>query len=413
MPSILFLHENYPAQFGNLAARLAKKGWQVVYATQKEEVPEGKAQILNSGVRLVRYSRARDPRDDGHPYLRGTETAVLNGQAFARKGSALVKAGFNPDVIVAHSGWGSGSFAKVIWPNAKFVQYLEWWYSYPPVDVPIEDQADWVPEDKHARTLVRNLPFFLDFQQTDLVIAPTGFQADQCPDFVRDKLIVQHDGIDCDLFRPLANGEDPLPIEGVPEGAPIVTYATRGMEPTRGFPTFMEAVEKLLKRRPDIHVVVAGRDSVHYGPKPKTHASWKEKALAELDLDMDRLHFIGLLPKVDYARLLRRSAAHVYLTQPFVLSWSMIETMATGAPIVASDVDPVREVLHGADCARLVAPKDVEAVCREVESLLDAPEAAKEMGAKAREIALAHYEVEQCQGAFEATFSKLAAGETV
>jgi len=136
LPTILFLHENYPAQFGILADHLAHKGWRVVYATQKDGIEIGKPITTKAGVKVLRYSRARDVSKNQHVYLRGTESAVLNAQGFARMGAAMRREGFMPDIVVAHSGWGSGSFAKVVWPDARFVQYLEWWYKHPAVDVP-------------------------------------------------------------------------------------------------------------------------------------------------------------------------------------------------------------------------------------------------------------------------------------
>ncbi|MCY4335989.1 MAG: glycosyltransferase [Litoreibacter sp.] len=398
---MLFIHENFPAQFGALADTLAKRGWSVVFATQKESVSPKKVHKLSSGVKVVRYERARAPSDNLHPYLRVSESAVLNGQGFARLGLELSKNGFTPDVIMAHSGWGSGSFAKVVWPNAKLIQYLEWWYNFPPPDVNEAEEAKRSKPDWHARTLSRNLPFFLDFQQADLVITPTNFQASQAPDFVQQKLIIQHDGIDCDFFCPSEPGEERFAWDGLPDDAPIVTFATRGMEPMRGFPTFMAAAAQMQKERPDIHIVIAGNPKAHYGPEPATHENWKAKCLSEFSFDEARLHFTGPLPKDRYTQLLRRSDAHVYLTRPFVLSWSLLEAMASATPIVASDVPPVREVANPNEHIRVVPPDEVGALCREIHWLLDHPKQAREMGQRARNEVTAHYDAKAAHDVFE------------
>ncbi len=392
MPSILFLHENYPAQFGILADYLSRKGWKVVYATQKEEIEQGKPIRTPAGVRVLRYTKSRDVTEGIHTYLRGTEGALLNGQGFARLGYALKSDGFEPDLIVAHSGWGSGSFAKVVWPDAKFVQYLEWWYRFPPVDIPRAESALGSQEDKAARVLVRNLPFLLDFQQADLVVAPTEFQADQFPDFIRPRTLVQHDGVDFDMFHPPQSDETPFRFQGLPDDAPLVVFATRGMEPARGFPTFMAAASKIQAKRPDVHILVAGGPKSHYGPAPKGFETWKDKALAEHSFDRSRLHFTGLLPKPDYAKLLRRSSVQVYLTRPFVLSWSCIEALASGAPMVVSDVAPVREALPTDDVARFVPMENADRVVEELEWCLDHPEEARAMGLRAREQGKARYD---------------------
>ncbi|WP_299969461.1 glycosyltransferase [uncultured Roseobacter sp.] len=242
MHSVLFIHENFPAQFGAFAKFLAGQGWRVVFATAHESFVPGKP-VKRDGMTVVRYRRAREPKAS-HVYLQGTERALLNGQALARLGIALSKKGFRPDIVVAHSGWGSGSFARVVWPNAKLVQYLEWWYRFPPVDA-AAGEIEQYSVDEAARTLVKNLPFLLDFRQADLVITPTAFQARQLPDFVRDNLFVQHDGVNCHDFRPASHQETGFTWEGLPPGAPVVTFATRGMEPTRGFPDFMAAAARL------------------------------------------------------------------------------------------------------------------------------------------------------------------------
>ncbi|MEM6311593.1 MAG: glycosyltransferase [Pseudomonadota bacterium] len=404
MPSILFVHENYPAQFGAIADFLAARGWQVVYATQNQNVEIGKPHITKAGVRVVRYARNRDVHDKTHKYLRNSEMAVLNGQGFARLGAALKQSGFSPDLVVAHSGWGSGSFAKVIWPETKFIQYLEWWYNYPIIDAGPEDGPITDPLDKHARTHARNLPFFLDFQQADGVWAPTKFQADRFPDFVRAKTHVQHDGISCELFRPLQDDDRKLDIEGVPDDAPIITFTTRGMEPMRGFPTFMSAASKVLQSRSDAHVVIAGNDTIHYGRKPDGYDTWKAKALAEITFPKDRLHFTGLMRKSEYARLLRRTNAHVYLTRPFVLSWSLIEAMASAAPIICSDVAPVREAIGDDLAARFVPNHDPDAVSDAVLACLGDANGAQKMGQRARQLALDTFDVRVCFRALETLF---------
>ncbi len=343
MASILFIHENFPAQFGGLAQYLAGLGWRVVFATAAEHVPaDRKDHRMLPGVHVVRYTRARDPAETTHPYLRGTEKAVLNAQAFTRIGAALSKGGFTPDIVVAHSGWGSGSLARVVWPKARFVQYLEWWYN--------DQGVDWEPgyprlnrEDKAARTLCRNLPFLLDAQSADAIWVPTRFQADQLPDLLQPRVTVLHDGVDAGFYRPVQDGDRAFSHEGLPADAPIVTYATRGMEPMRGFPQFMAAWAQLQQVRRDLHCVIAGTDRTCYGAQPAGKLTYKQQLLKTYSFDPARLHFTGFLSKPNYRALLQRSRAHVYLTRPFVLSWSLIEAMMTGAPIVASDTAPVRE----------------------------------------------------------------------
>jgi glycosyltransferase involved in cell wall biosynthesis len=403
MPSVLFAHDNFPAQFGGLGQFLAQKGWNVVFMTQNEIAKTEEVTPIYKGYGLVRASKPTKMSENGHSYLGGTEKAIRNGQGFAKTAINLKAGGFTPDVIMAHSGWGSGSFLKVAWPEAKFIQYLEWWYNIPAVDVPEDPSLTEIQVmDQKARALVRNLPFMLDMQQAHCIVAPTHFQASQIPKEIRTPVIVQHDGVDCDMHRPRENSDPLFTWDGLPDEAQIVTFATRGMEPSRGFPTFMEACEKLQKRHKDVHVVIAGEPTVHYSKAPADgYENWKEKALAELEFDMDRLHFTGRLARPEYAKLLQRSDAHTYLTRPFVLSWSFIEAMATGAPLIATDVGPICEALGQRDCARLVPLDDSEAVVSQMLWCLENPKEAKAMGQRAFQQARARYDKRKTMLALE------------
>ncbi|MFK7750930.1 MAG: glycosyltransferase [Sedimentitalea sp.] len=406
MPSILFIHENFPAQFGGIASHLAGQGWTVIYATAHEHFVEGRLHRRPQGYDVLRYKRGRETRNDSHRYLVGTERAVLNGQGLARAAYSLKATGFEPDVIVAHSGWGSGSFAKIVWPNAPLIQYLEWWYNWPGTDT-LPEESSGTSEDNSARTLARNLPFLLDFQQAAKVWMPTHFQAKQVPDFVRDNTIVQHDGVNCDIFRPAIAEDKRFSIRNLPNEAPIATFATRGMEPMRGFPTFMAAAAKLQSEHKDLHIVVAGGDKTHYGRKPKGSKSWKQHALKVHDFDPKRLHFTGLLPKPTYTKLLQRTQAHVYLTRPFVLSWSLIEAAATACPLVVGDVAPVREALPDDDLAKFVPLDDHEALSDGVDWCLKNQKKAHAMGLRARKTICERYHQPISFDALELMFRKV------
>ncbi|MEP4197712.1 MAG: glycosyltransferase [Aliishimia sp.] len=390
MPSILFIHENFPAQFGGISVHLAKQGWQVVFATAAEHVAaDGREHDLIPGVKVIGYRRARDVSSGIHPYLHSTEKAVLNAQAFSRLGAALNKGGFIPDIVVAHSGWGSGSLARVVWPKTRIVQYLEWWYHQPALDVePNTIHAN--PEDTAAKTLCRNLPFLLDAQTSDAILVPTRFQAEQVPDFLRSRVTVLHDGVDSDYFRPSTETDTVFSCDCLPDAAPIVTYATRGMEPLRGFPQFMKAWAQLQHSHPDVHCVVAGKDRVSYGTQLATGDSYKKRMLDTCDFDSERLHFVGHLPKQRYRELLQRSDAHIYLTRPFVLSWSMIEAMLTGAPIVCAKTAPVLEVAPEGTAAYVDIDQPTE-IANSVSDFLNNPTVAKNHGAAAREHAKNHF----------------------
>lgn len=333
---VLFLHNNFPAQFRHLAQHLVGTNeWEVAFGTNREE-----GQI--SGVLKALYAPHRKVNPEIHPYLATYEEAVLNGQAVFRSSLKLSQAGFKPDVVVAHSGWGPGLYIPEAFPDAKLVTYLEWYYWA------LGSNNDFLPdhaptEDGQLRIRTSNLPFLLDLAHSHWSLTPTVNQLDQIPEFFHERISTIHDGVDTNFFSPSDRAR--VPVEGIPEGAPIVTYATRGMEPYRGFPQFMRAAKMVQDLRPDAHIVIAGTDRVAYGRALEEGDSWKQRMLAECDFDPSRIHFTGSLPYNQYRALLRSSTVHCYLTIPFVLSWGMIEAMSVGCLIVASDTAPVQEMI--------------------------------------------------------------------
>lgn len=380
---IVFAHQNFPGQFGAFARYLADAGCEVWFFTAKESTPE------IPGIRIVRMTPHRDPAPGVHRYAGALEKAAINGQAFANAAVSARKKGLNPDVVIAHSGWGSGTFAKAVWPECRYVPYVEWYYSWPPVDDVSVEPAQSM-EDGRALSMGRNAPTLLDLAAADLAFCPTEFQARQFPAHLRGRIEVLHDGVDAKALAPKP-GLRPEGL-GAPEDAEWISYATRGMEPHRGFPEFMRALATLQKRRPTLHAIIGGEDRVAYGRRLPEGESWKARMLAECDLDGSRLHFTGPVSRSAYTRMLQATDLHVYLTVPFVLSWSLIEAMSAGAPIVASDVEPVREALrHGVE-AELVDHRDPQALAAAMARLLDDRARARALGAAARARVLRDYD---------------------
>lgn len=367
-PTILFVHDSFPGQFGALARDFAAHGWQVAFATA---APAAEA----AGLRLLRYAPHREPAAATHPYAQPMDRAALRAQGFALTAFAARREGFAPDVVVTHAGGGAGMFAKEIFPKARVIAYAEWWYRFPGADVAwLAAHGYPHPAGPEAalHEQARNAPIALELAAADAVVCPTAFQAAQFPPAFRDRLTVLHDGIDTDHFRPAAGSRDDTLGGLVPADARLVTYATRGMEPHRGFPEFMAALPAVLAADPRAVAVVAGENRVCYGGDGLRRTDWKARALAEHPVDPSRIRFTGTLDPAVWLRLLQRSDAHVYLTAPFVLSWSMLEAMATGCALVASDTEPVRE-FAGPGSAALVDHARPAAIAEAIGATLAGP----------------------------------------
>jgi glycosyltransferase involved in cell wall biosynthesis len=383
---ILFLHPNFPAQFRHLVTALTQyPEHQVIFGTKSEE-----GNIV--GARKAIYKSSREVHQNTHQYVRNLENAVLQGQAAYRMAQQLKVEGFIPDVIYGHSGWGPTLFMKDIFPQAKLLCYFEWFYKARGSDADF-DPTDPIDADTEARIRVKNASILLDLYSCDGGVSPTHWQRQQFPLEFHSKIQVIHDCIDTNFFRPKSNAKLVLPSVGLnlSNVNEIVTYVGRGMEPYRGFPQFMEAVALIQQKRPHCHVVVVGSDRTAYGKQLPDGKTYKQLMLEKLPLDLSRLHFTGSLPYDQYLQVLQASSVHIYLTRPFVLSWSMLESMAAGCLLVASRTPPVTEVIEDGKNGLLVDFFSPKQIAERVDEALSYPLEMAQIRANARETILKNY----------------------
>lgn len=369
---ILFVHQNFPGQFPHLAPALAARGHEVLALTdEKNQRP--------SPVRVVKYATPPEVTTS-HPLGRTYAQMAERGWLAARGARALRdRHGYRPDVIVGHSGWGETLFLREIWPEARLLVYAELMYRTQGQDVGFDPEISPGTDEARVSTIARGAHLIQGLVMADAGLSPTRYQAESFPPELRQKLTVIHDGIDTDRVRPDPAARLTLPDGQVLKpGDEVLSYVSRSLEPYRGFHRFMRALPEVLAARPAAQVVIVGGDGVSYGSKPKDGESWKAQMLAELDgrLPLERIHFLGRVPYPTYLSLLQVARVHCYLTYPFVLSWSLTEAMAAGPLIVASDTEPVRELVTEGEHGRLVdffdQPALVAALVRGLDGDLDA-----------------------------------------
>ncbi len=391
---ILFIHQNFPGQFKFLAPALVQQGHTVVAMTmQKTEVKEWQ------GVRLAPYTATRGSTPKVHPWISDFETKTIRAEACFRAALQMKDDGFSPDVIVSHHGWGESLFLKDVWPNAKLAIYCEFFYHPHGADVGFDPEFPVKDEGDVCRLRLKNLNNLLHFEVADAGMSPTQWQASTFPEPFRSHITVVHDGIDTEAVAPNPNVS--LTLNGnltLTKQDEVITFVNRNLEPYRGYHIFMRALPELLKRRPKARVLIVGADDVSYGARPEEGKKWKDIFAAEVrpqisDADWARVHFLGHVPYEHFIPLLQLSTVHVYLTYPFVLSWSLLEAMSVGCAIVASDTQPLREAIRHDDTGRLVDFFDVAGLANEVCVLLDDPPARARLGANARAFAQANYDL--------------------
>ncbi len=392
--NILFIHQNFPGQFKFLAPALVQHGHTVVAMTMQKI--ENKAW---QGVTLVPYTASRGTTPNVHPWVCDFETKTIRGEACFRVALQMKAQGFMPDVIIAHHGWGESLFLKDVWPEAKLAIYCEFFYHPHGADVGFDPEFPAKDAGEVCRLRLKNLNNLLHFEEADAGISPTHWQASTFPEPFRSRITVIHDGIDTDTVAP--NPSVSLTLNGnlvLTKRDEVITFVNRNLEPYRGYHVFMRALPEILKRRPHARVLIVGGNDVSYGARPEGGQKWKDIFASEVrpqisDTDWARVHFLGNLPYQHFIPLLQLSSVHVYLTYPFVLSWSLLESMSIGCAIVASDTQPLHEAIKHDETGRLVNFFDVAGLANEVCALLNDPGSCQRLGDNARAFAQSNYDL--------------------
>jgi glycosyltransferase involved in cell wall biosynthesis len=387
---ILFVHQNYPAQFGQIAARLAAHaGNRCTFVSQRPPGMEGRTE-------RIQYHLRGGATAQTHYCSRTFENNVWHSHAVfeALQGRPDIQ----PDLIVGHSGFCSTLFLRELY-DCPIVNYFEYYYHIKGSDLDFRPDFP-CPEIDRLRARARNAALLLDLENCDLGYCPTRWQHSRLPAEFRPKVRVVFDGIDTAIWRPypIERERRRLGDRVFPEGTRVVTYATRGMESLRGFDRFMLMAKRLCDRRRDVVFVVVGEDRVCYGGDEKftDGKSFKEWVLARDDYDLSRFVFTGLVPPRRLAEIFALSDLHIYLTAPFILSWSLFNALACGATVLASDTAPVREVITAGENGLLTDFFDVDTMADVASRVLDAPADYRPLGAAGVELIRQRYSLDVC-----------------
>lgn len=396
--NILFIHQNFPGQFKFLAPALAQQGHNVKAMTMQKLATDATSATAQS-VTLIPYEPSMGSTANIHPWVVDFESKIIRAEGCFRAALKLKAQGFTPDVIVAHPGWGESLFLKEVWPDAKLGIYCEFFYHPQGADVDFDAEFLGSDEGDVCKLRLKNLNNLLHFDVADAGISPTHWQASTFPEPFRSRIAVVHDGIDTHVVAP--NRKASLTLNSnivlTPQDE-VITFVNRNLEPYRGYHIFMRALPEILKHRPRARVLIVGGDEVSYGAQPPKGSTWKSIFASEVrpqisDADWSRVHFLGTIPYNQFITMLQLSTLHVYLTYPFVLSWSLLEAMSVGCAIVASDTQPLHEAIKHDQTGRLVNFFDVSKLTNEVCALLDDPKSRARLGKNAREFAQANYDL--------------------
>ena len=361
---VLFVHNNFPGQFGFLADALAARGMRVAVI--------GSRTAKSAAYPVQRWNIPRGSTPNIFPPATRAEADLLRAHAAVDRAVAFRKQGFNPELIIGHPGWGETLLLDQVWPGAKQILHGEFYYHPHGADVGFDPEFSPKPSlAESLRIASKNATMALAYAQARAVVAPTPFQASVLPPGIRPITHIIHEGVDTDAIGPDLQTRLPLPGGRVLDrSTPVVTFINRKFEPLRGFHIFMRALPRLLQEAPEVQVVLIGSDGKGYGGDAPGEG-WRQTLMAEVGgrLDMSRVHFIG---QVEHKRMLTAlsvSTAHVYYTYPFVLSWSLLEAMASECLIIGSDTAPMRDAVEHGENGLLLDFFDIDALTN---ALLDA-----------------------------------------
>jgi len=400
---LLLIHQNFPGQFRHLAAGLAQRGHELIGlgTTQGPELPAG--MLYGSYAEPDPATGCLDPE---------LEAAVGRAERVLHACQALEHEAGRPDAVILHSGWGEGLYLRDLWPDVPLVAYPELYGSPLLVGFGFDHDLGPMPADLPGRLRRHNLLSLAALQDSDAVICPTQFQRDTFPTPLRERIEVIHEGVDLEAITPspercvdLGHG---LILRS---GDPVVTFCSRHLEPLRGFHTFMRALPALQHAHPEVRVLIVGENSTGYGHASLHPDGHRGALLEELEgrLDLDRIHFLDRIPYGHLLALFQITAAHVYFTYPYALSWSCLEAMACGAAVVGSLSPPVQEAIRHGESGLLVEFNEPAQLAAALLELLQRPQLRARLGAGARRRIEEVYGLETSLDAYERLLTRLVA----
>ncbi len=387
---ILFIHQNFPGQYKHLAPALAERGHEVVALGITSSAAEG--------VTVLKYKPARSTSKNIHPWITDFETKVIRAEASALALIELRDKGFTPDVVCVHPGWGESLFVKDVYSNTKIIAFHEFYYHGRGVDVGFDPEFLDDSFEMRARVKLKNTHLLLSYEDADKIIAPTEWQKQVAPAWVQQKTEVVFDGVDTDLVTP--NDAAVITLNGsvtLTKQDEIITFVNRNLEPYRGWHIFARAIPLIQAARPNAKILIVGADGISYGAKPTDAANWKEKFWGEIAdrVDASRIYFLGHIDYKHFIAVLQISTAHVYLTYPFVLSWSLMEAMSAGAVVIGSDTPPLKEVIEDGKNGFLVDFFDAPALANKIADTLANRESLSHIRKNARDTIVKRYDLKK------------------
>ncbi len=394
---VLFVHNNFPAQFADVARTLVARGVRCC-AIGSETAPGVE------GLSIARWKLNRGTTPDIFPLAVRAEADLIRARGALDAALRLKGHGYDPALIIGHAGWGEMTLLREAFPNARQIVFHEFFYAGRGLDIDFDQEFITTTEEMILTGTTKNLTMALTLAHADAIVSPTPFQASTLPQRLRPGVRIIHEGVDVGAIAP--GPAEPFQVPEGPllaPGTPVITHVNRSLEPMRGLHILMRALPRLQAEIPDAHAIIIGTPSNRgYSGNAPEGKTWKDVILERVEgrLDMSRVHFTGPLPHARMLAALRLSTAHVYYTYPFVLSWSLSEAMASGCYVIGSDTAPVRDAITDGINGKLLPFFDVDALSAALIGACRAPQGYAAQRVAARQAAIAMFDREKGRAAW-------------
>lgn len=396
---ILFVHQNFPAQYKHIAKKLVESNYEVHSLSLK-------AFEQDSRIKSHIYTINKNTSANINEWAVEFETKMIRAEAAAKKAKSIRDSGFYPDLLMIHPGWGENFFLKEIWPEAKVITYAEFYYKTSDCDIDfdiefieniLKKEFKSYHEYNKFKLTARNAAYTHSYLNSDYLVCPTNFQKNVLPEIIQKNVNVIHDGIDTNFLKPNKNVKIKIREKNFTVNDKVITYISRSLDPYRGFHIFMQSLPEILKNNPDASVIIVGDETSHgYGAPHPDGIRFKELYYSKIKekVDLDRIYFVGRVPYDIFIKIIQLTTVHIYLTYPFVLSWSLLEAMSCGALVIGSNTDPVKEVIKNKENGLLVDFFDHELLAKLVTKVLKDSNKFNDIRNNARNTIIENYDLE-------------------
>ncbi|EGG94229.1 putative glycosyltransferase [gamma proteobacterium IMCC1989] len=396
---ILFVHQNFPGQYRYLARHYAEEPSWDVFAIGERECVKRQFALIPKNITVLGYDMPPVKNSGVSSRVKDFVRHVDRADALETVLLRQKENGLSPDVILAHPGWGEAMYLKEIFPQAKLICFFEYYFNTTKNNIDFDPMLSSSLNQKvHYR--MSNTASLISLSAADVGVSPTQWQLSTFPRVYRQGIHVIHDGVDTTTVKPSETGSIELTtIDNrkvrLSSDDEIVSYSVRNLEPSRGFHRYMEALPALQKKRPNAYFVIVGGDEKSYSGAHASGKSWREVMLNEVgdQLVMDRVLFVGKIPYATLLDLFSITSLHIYMTSPFVLSWSMMEAMACEAPILASRTEPVKEVIKDNENGVLFDYFSADDLVKKANGLLENDLLREKISAEARDYIVKNYDL--------------------